>query len=524
MNHTAPTVQPYIYRSPFPPIDLPDLPLPQVALRHAAALGDKLALVDAASGRGLTYAQLLDGACRLAGGLRARGVSPGEAVAVMLPNLPEYALVMHGIILAGAVITTINPSYSEREVHHQLDNTRARRVITIPSMLALAQAAAVGTEVQEFAVIGECAGASPLTAWFGDPLPLETPADPAAIVALPFSSGTTGLSKGVELTHRSMVANLFQVGTAMGYCADDVLMGFLPFFHIYGQQVIMNTALAFGGTVVTMPRFDLELFLQAHARYGITLSFIAPPVAVVLAKHPAVADVDFSRVRVIFSGAAPLSAEVADEASRRLGCPIVQGYGMTEMSPVSHLTPSGRNKPGAVGVLVANAEARIVDPESGESVGPGRRGELWVRGPMVMVGYHRNPEATAQTRDADGWLHTGDIGYVDEDGYLFVVDRLKELIKYKGFQVPPAELEGLLLTHPAVADSAVIGQADEEAGELPVAFVVLKPGVTATAEEIRSFIAGQVATYKQLHRVTFIDAVPKSASGKILRRLLRDQL
>ena len=514
----------HIYQSPFAAIELPDVPLPQFALRHAARLGDKLALVDAASGRGLTYAQLLDGVQRLAGGLRERGVQPGEPVAVMLPNLPEYALVMHGIILAGAVITTINPSYSEREVHHQLDNTRARRLITVPAMLALARTAAAGTLVEEFAVVGDCADAPSIASWFGEPVALDEPADTAAIVALPFSSGTTGLSKGVELTHRCMLANLLQVGTAMEYSANDVLMGFLPFFHIYGQQVIMNTALAFGATVVTMPRFDLELFLQAHARYGITLSFIAPPVAVVLAKHPAVANVDFSRVRVIFSGAAPLSAEVADEASQRLGCPIVQGYGMTEMSPVSHLTPAGRNKPGSVGVLVANAEARIVDPDTGESVGANRRGELWVRGPMVMVGYHRNPEATAQTKDADGWLHTGDIGYVDEDGYLFVVDRLKELIKYKGFQVPPAELEGLLLTHPAVADAAVIGQPDEEAGELPVAFVVLKAGAAATAEDLRAFVAGQVATYKQLHRVTFIDAVPKSASGKILRRLLRDQL
>jgi 4-coumarate--CoA ligase len=273
-----------------------------------------------------------------------------------------------------------------------------------------------------------------------------------------------------------------------------------------------------------MPRFDLELYLKAHAQYGITLSFIAPPVAVLLAKHPAVNGADFSKVRVIFSGAAPLSAEVAAEASARLGCPLVQGYGMTELSPVSHLTPIGRDKPGSVGITVANAKSRIVNPETGASVGPGQRGELWVQGPMVMVGYHRNPEATASTVDAEGWLHTGDVGYFDEDGYLFIVDRLKELIKFKGFQVPPAELEGLLLTHPAVADSAVIGLPDDEAGELPVAFVVLKPGASATAEEIRAFIAGQVATYKQLHRITFIDVVPKSASGKILRRLLRDSL
>ena len=225
----------------------------------------------------------------------------------------------------------------------------------------------------------------------------------------------------------------------------------------------------------------------------------------------------------MFSGAAPLSAELAEEAAARLGCEVVQGYGMTEMSPVSHLTPRGSYVPGSVGVTSPNTETLIVDPATGDALGVGADGEVWVRGPQVMVGYLNNPEATASTLDADGWLHTGDIGHIDEHGHLHVVDRLKELIKYKGFQVAPAELEALLLTHPDVADAAVIGVPDEEAGELPVAFVVTKPDRNPTEAEVRDFVAGQVATYKQLHRVTFVDAVPKSASGKILRRVLRDQ-
>jgi 4-coumarate--CoA ligase len=271
-----------------------------------------------------------------------------------------------------------------------------------------------------------------------------------------------------------------------------------------------------------MPRFDLEQFLQLHQDHGITRTFVAPPIAVALAKHPIVDQYDLSALKQVFSGAAPLSAELALETGARLDCEVVQGYGMTELSPVSHLTPPGGYKPGSVGVTAPNTELRIVDPESGESLGYGADGEVWVRGPQVMAGYLNNPEATAATIDADGWLHTGDIGHVDEDGHLYIVDRLKELIKYKGFQVAPAELEAVLLTHPAVADAAVIGKPDDVAGEIPIAFVVLKEGQRATGEEISAFVAEHVATYKQLGGVRLIDAVPKSASGKILRRVLRD--
>ena len=324
------------------------------------------------------------------------------------------------------------------------------------------------------------------------------------------------------LTHRNLIANVLQVNQAIGVGEHDVVMAVLPFFHIYGMQVMMNSGLSVGATLVTMPRFDLELFLRAHARYRITATYVAPPIVVALAKHPMVAQFDLSSLRFMLSGAAPLSAATAAEAAARIGCPVVQGYGMTELSPVTHFTPPGRDRPGAAGLLVANTECRIVDPATGESLGPDRDGELWIRGPQVMAGYLNQPAATAATLDAEGWLRTGDIAHIDADGYLYVVDRLKELIKYKGFQVPPAELEALLLAHPAVADAAVIGLPDEEAGEIPVAFVVLKPGQQTDAAALQAHVAGQVAHYKQLRRVEFISAIPKSASGKILRRVLKD--
>ena len=270
-----------------------------------------------------------------------------------------------------------------------------------------------------------------------------------------------------------------------------------------------------------MPRFDLEQFLSLHQEHRLTRGFVAPPMVVALAKHPVVDNYDLSALRWILSGAAPLSADLAIECGKRLGCEVVQGYGMTELSPVSHATPAGMFKPGSVGVTVPNTEVNIVDPVTGSSLGVDQDGEVWVRGPQVMKGYLNNEAATKSTIDDDGWLHTGDIGHIDADGHLFIVDRLKELIKYKGFQVPPAELEALLLTHPQIADAAVIGLPDDEAGEIPAAYIALKQGQDATAADIQQFVAGKVASYKQIRKVTFIDAIPKSASGKILRRVLR---
>lgn len=513
-----------IHRSPLADVDIPDLPLAEYVLERAAELGDKPALIDGPTGRVLTYAQLEDQAMRLAGGLQARGFGPGDVLGLMAPNLPEYAVVFLGVALAGGTITTVNPTYTAHEVHHQLADAGASLLVTIPMFLDTARSGAEGTRVTETFVLGEATDGDPSALeLFGERIAEPVATGPDDVVVMPYSSGTTGLSKGVMLTNRNLIANIAQVIGASGFDDSDTVMAVLPFFHIYGMQVLMNTGLRAGATVVTMPRFDLEEFLRLHQQYGITRSFVAPPIVVALAKHPIVDQYDLSHVKQVFSGAAPLSAELALEASGRLGCEVAQGYGMTEMSPVSHLTPVGGFKPGSVGVTAPNTETQIVDPATGTPLGIDEDGEVWVRGPQVMLGYLNNPTATAETLDGDGWLHTGDIGHIDADGHLFVVDRLKELIKYKGFQVPPAELEALLLTHPGIADAAVIGLPDEEAGEIPVAYVVLKPGQEVDEAAIQEFVAGEVAHYKQIRQVHLVEEIPKSASGKILRRILRDQ-
>jgi acyl-CoA synthetase (AMP-forming)/AMP-acid ligase II len=346
---------------------------------------------------------------------------------------------------------------------------------------------------------------------------------PADIFALPYSSGTTGLPKGVMLTHRNIVVNMLQLDT-VGHLRDgqDTLVCFLPFFHIYGLVVTMLLGLWSGATLVVMPRFDLEQYLDLVEGYRATMLHVVPPVVLALAKSPALAGRDFSLVRKLFSGAAPLGADVIDQCTARVGCVMQQGYGMTEASPATHTTTGdpATTRAGSVGALVPLTECRVVDPVTGTDVQPGENGELWIRGPQIMLGYLNRPDETRATLDAQGWLHTGDIGHADADGHFFIVDRLKELIKYKGLQIAPAELESVLLSHPSVADAAVVPRKDEDAGEIPHAFVVLK--APATAEELTAFVAQRVASYKRIRRMDFIDAIPKSPSGKILRRVLRD--
>jgi acyl-CoA synthetase (AMP-forming)/AMP-acid ligase II len=514
-----------IVLSPHPDVTVPDVPLHEFVLADAMGRADQAALVDGPSGRTLTYGQLAGGVRRVAAGLAARGFAKGDVFAIYSPNVPEYALAFYGVSAAGGINTTISPLYTVDELVRQLTDSRARFLLTVPPFLPNALEAAGRSGVEEVFVLGEGEGATPfadlLTA--GD-TPPEVEIDPANdLVVLPYSSGTTGVNKGVMLTHRNLVANVCQGEPALLAGEGERLIAVLPFFHIYGLVVLMCAAISRGSTLVTMPRFDLEQFLGLLQEQRITRAYVAPPIVLALAKHPLVDKYDLSSLRSIFSGAAPLSASLEQACAERLGCEVIQGWGLTETSPVvttNYNTPEGP-RPGSVGVPLPNTEMRVVDPATGADVSRGETGELLVRGPQVMKGYLNAPEATEAMLDPDGWLHTGDLGTIDEQGYVFIVDRVKELIKYKGLQVAPAELEAVLISHPAVADAAVVRFPDEEAGEVPKAFVVAREAVDP--EELMAFVAERVAPHKKVRRVEFVDEIPKAASGKILRRLLIDR-
>jgi acyl-CoA synthetase (AMP-forming)/AMP-acid ligase II len=339
------------------------------------------------------------------------------------------------------------------------------------------------------------------------------------VVVILSSSGTTGLPKSVQLTHFNLVALVCQVAALEGIGEDDPLPGYLPFFHIFGVGLTLNLALAQGARSILMPRFELVPFLRAVQDHRMTHVYIVPPIALALAKQPVVDDYDLSSLKTILCGAAPLGEEVARACETRLGCRVKQGYGMTETGP-THWSPDDSDpaKIGRVGPCTPNTECKIVDVLTGGELGEGEEGEIWVRTPAMMKGYRNRPDETARTIDVDGWLRTGDIGSVDIDGYLTVVDRLKDLIKYKAHQIAPAELEAVLLAHPAVADAAVIPSPDDEAGEVPKAFVVLKS--EASADDLMAFVATRVAPYKKVRRMEFVAQIPKSSTGKILRRML----
>jgi acyl-CoA synthetase (AMP-forming)/AMP-acid ligase II len=511
------------FRSPFPDVEIPEVPLAEFVFSEASKHADRAALIDGVSGRVLTYAQLASAVRAAAAGLARRGFAKGDVLALFSPNLPEYVVAFHAVAALGGVVTPVNPLYTPEEVGKQLADSHAKYLVTVPQLLGRAREAAEGKGLRELFVFGEAEGATPFASLLeggAEDLP-EVGINPAEdLVVLPYSSGTTGVCKGVMLTHRNLVANLAQIrGTGHDW-QDETLVCVLPLFHIYGMSVIMNHGLRCGSTLVTLPRFDFEQLLRVFQDYRVTLAHIVPPIVLALTKSPLVDAYDLSALRTIFSGAAPLGPEQVLACAERLGCTVIQGYGMTETSPVTHLTTWESNKPGSVGVCVPNTECKLVSVETGEEVGAGERGEVHIRGPQVMKGYLGRADATAQTIDAEGWLHTGDVAYADEDGFFYIVDRAKELIKYKAFQVAPAELEAVLLTHRSVADAAVIPSPDDEAGEVPKAFVVVKEGHGLTESEVLGFVAERVAPYKKVRRVEFVSQIPKSPSGKILRRLL----
>jgi acyl-CoA synthetase (AMP-forming)/AMP-acid ligase II len=496
-------------------IDVPQTAVTPLVLRHAERLGERPALIDADGAGTVTYGELPGRIGRMAAGLAALGLRKGDVLALVLPNVPEFVVAFHAAATLGAIVTPVNPTLTPNEARRQLADSRAQLVVTLAELVPAASAAAEETRVERVLALDD-------PALRGEDEVGQVAVDPARdLVALPYSSGTTGFAKGVMLTHRNLVANVVQVERVFAVGESDTIAAVLPFFHIYGLTVNMNLALARGATVVTMRRFELDAFLGAVERHRVTRAFLVPPILLALAKHPAVDRHDTSSLRVIVSGAAPLDGDLARACGARIGCHVYQGYGLTEASPVTHLPPDGpeaASHPGTVGFALPGTECRAVDPVTRAPLPDGSDGEIAIRGPQVMSGYLNDPEATAAAIDADGWLHTGDLGHIDADGRLHLVDRLKELIKVRGFQVPPAELEAVLVSHPAVADAAVIPVTDRRGNEAPKALVVLR--APAEPAELQRFVAERVAPHKRLRRVEVIDAVPRTPSGKILRRVL----
>ena len=527
-----------MFTSPFPDVEIPQ------ASVYDDLFGDlsaddaaRIALIDPATGAETTYGALKAQIDAFAGALAARGVGVDTVVALLCPNVPAFATVFHGALRAGATVTTLNSLYTPGEIQKQLTDAEATWFVTVSPLLpqALAAAEAVGIPADHLIVLDGTAETTPahpnLRALLTEGrTPPEVAFDPATHVAvLPYSSGTTGIPKGVMLSHRNLVANVAQCRINIDLKNSDRVLAVLPFFHIYGMTVLLNLALKQRATLVTMPKFDLVQFLDNIQTYKCTYLYIAPPIAVALAKHPIVDQYDISTVHTIFSGAAPLDGDTAEAAGRRLGARMMQGYGMSELSPVSHAMPYTRHDipVSSVGTILPNIVCKLVDTETGAEIteigedGQTRPGELWVKGPNVMLGYLNKPDSTAETLDADGFLHTGDVAVYHEGGYFSIVERVKELIKYHGYQIAPAELEALLLSHPHVLDAAVIGVQGDDHEEIPKAFVVAAPDSGLTEEDVKAFVAENVAPYKKVRRVEFIDQIPKSTSGKILRKDLR---
>jgi acyl-CoA synthetase (AMP-forming)/AMP-acid ligase II len=517
--------EPSIVESPMPAVEVPLTTLPHYIREQARRWPDRVAIVDAASGRSVRYGELDRLIGRFAAGLVEHGFQAGDTLLMFAPNLPEWPVAALGALSAGGIISGANPQCGAADLARQMRDARARFVFTIAPLRAIVSEAGALAGGVTIIVLGESGEdityGSLIASTAAEPVGMR---DADALAALPYSSGTTGLQKGVMLTHRTILSNVVQY-TAATFEPEMfermVVLAVLPMFHIFGFTVIMLCGLARGARLVTLTRFEPGPFLEAVQTHRVTHLAVVPPMLHFLAVHPLVASYDLSSLEAIGCGAAPLAGTLECQAAERIRCRVAQGYGMTESSGVIATTYPGRARVGSSGQLLPGTQARVIDPLTGEDLPRGASGEIWFRGPQAFKGYLNQPEATAAAITPEGWVRTGDLGHIDADGYLYLTDRLKELIKVKGFQVAPAELEALLRTHPQVADAAVIGRADERAGELPVGYVVARGALDCV--ELKSWLAQQVCEYKQLADVVLCDAIPKTPSGKILRRVLRAQ-
>ncbi|XP_015126624.1 4-coumarate--CoA ligase 1 [Diachasma alloeum] len=527
-----------IIRGP-PGPKLRNMSVGQLILEQLQTSPLRIVQIDAHTGKILTSHDLLEKSVRLAVALQEWGLNSDDVVAISSETQSNWFVAACAAMYLGNCVAPFNPAYVENEIRHVLMISRPRIIfvsrrtsgsvrrvaLTLPWEIEIIQLDEENPIEDIVTVRGMISGGRQ----WPDPhryqaVVVDEPSTREAVILC--SSGTTGLPKGVMLSHKNILAAsrcahlLDFVPTGHGI---PVVMFFLPLFHGYGLATML-TVIQANATAVMMKSFEPKLFCESVQKYRVTFIPLVPPIMGFLAKHPIVDNYDFSSVREIVCGAAPLSREVLEAVQKRMKnkeMTIRNGYGMTELSVITHISDHFTKKADTLGSAVTGIQLKVIDPETGKCLGPNKTGELCFKGDHVMMGYKGDPRATAETIDSTGWLHTGDLGYYDTDGELFVVGRLKELIKYKGFQIAPAEIENLLMSHDQVEDAAVVGRNDDVAGEIPLAFVVRRKGANVTAEELCRFVNGQLSAQKHLRGgVRFIEAIPKNPGGKILRREL----
>ncbi|XVF47712.1 hypothetical protein PTKIN_Ptkin03bG0132800 [Pterospermum kingtungense] len=495
----------FIFRSSLPDIYIPNhLPLHRYCFEKISQFEDRPCLIHGPTGRIYSYAEVHLTVRKVAAGLNNLGIQQGDVIMLLLQNSPEFVFAFLGASIRGAVSTTANPFYTPAEIAKQAMASNTKLLVTQSVYAEKVKNFAKENDIKIITIDAPpegCMHFSELTQADENEIP-GVKINPDDVVALPYSSGTTGLPKGVMLTHKNLVTSVAQQvdgeNPNLYFHEKDVMLCVLPLFHIYSLNAALLCSLRVGAAILIMHKFEIVTLMELVQKYKVTIAPFVPPIVLAIAKAPDVDKYDLSSIRMVMSGAAPMGKELEDAVRARLpNAKLGQGYGMTEAGPVLAMNlafakEARETKSGACGTVVRNAEMKIVNPDTGASLLRNQSGEICIRGSQIMKGYLNDQEATKNTVDNDGWLHTGDIGYIDDDDELFIVDRLKELIKYKGFQVAPAELEAMLIGHPNISDAAVVPMKDDSAGEVPVAFVVRSNGSKITEDEIKQFISKQV--------------------------------
>jgi long-chain acyl-CoA synthetase len=521
----------------------PEVPLHAILEKTAKEHPEKTALTY--SETSITYAKLDMLSSRFAAALAALGVQKGDRVAIFLPNIPQFVITYYSVLKAGAVLTAISPLHKEREVAYQLRDSEAETIVALDTLHPIVETVWLKTKLKNAVVtrLEEYASENPVAS---SKIPqaqnvhsfqdlMEEPAAPPHVhvnaredlAALQYTGGTTGTAKAAMLTHANLVSNAVAFAAWIRGASPDTFLTALPLFHIYGMTTSLNVPISLAATMVLLPKFDPPTTLETIQRHKVTIFCGVPTMYSVLLASPALCNYDLTSIRVCISGASPLPPQVQKRFMNVTGGFLAEGYGLTEASPVTHCNPVDRTmksvKVGSIGLPLPDTDARIVDVETGEkTLGAGKTGELAVKGPQVMRGYWRKPEETALVL-RDGWLLTGDIAHMDQEGYFYITDRKKDLIKYKDYSVYPRELEDVLYEHPAVKLCAVVGKPSPVVGEVPKAFIVLKDGAEATEAEVMAFVKENVAPYKAVREVEFRQELPISAAGKVLRRALQEE-